>query len=258
MTKKVAAFDRSRVRFATPREMNSPGRPRTAIFPEKRSLTRKISVWPAFYWRGPAAHDTSITKETLMSRTPLFPRFNTAQLVVAAQSGDREAFGQLYQHFHGQLLAFCRRRTSHDAEAQELCQDVFLQAMRKVRSLRDPAAFGGWLRTIATRLGVNRYARRRPIATSSSEVLDIEGREHVSPLENILATESHQQVRAGLKQLKDLDRRTLEAFYVQGQTLTEMSETFDAPVGTIKRRLFDARKRLAAVVEVASALGAGI
>jgi DNA-directed RNA polymerase specialized sigma24 family protein len=37
-----------------------------------------------------------------------------------------------------------------------------------------------------------------------------------------------------------------------------MSETFDAPVGTIKRRLFDARKRLAAVVEVASALGAGI
>jgi RNA polymerase sigma-70 factor (ECF subfamily) len=130
--------------------------------------------------------------------------------------------------------------------------------MRKIRSMRDPAAFGGWLRTIASRLSVNRIARRRPIATSNNDVLDVEGRDHISPLDNIMATESHQQVRAGLNQLKDLDRQTLEAFYVHGKSLAEMSESFDAPVGTIKRRLFDARKRLAAAVEVASAFGAGV
>jgi RNA polymerase sigma-70 factor (ECF subfamily) len=186
------------------------------------------------------------------------PIVDVARLVTAAQTGDRDAFGELYQRFQGQLLAFCRRRTNNDAEAQELCQDVFLQAMRKIRSMRDPAAFGGWLRTIASRLSVNRIARRRPIATSNNDVLDVEGRDHISPLDNIMATESHQQVRAGLNQLKDLDRQTLEAFYVHGKSLAEMSESFDAPVGTIKRRLFDARKRLAAAVEVASAFGAGV
>ncbi|MEY4178635.1 MAG: hypothetical protein RLY70_2209 [Planctomycetota bacterium] len=185
-------------------------------------------------------------------------RSEVEQLVQSAREGDRDAFGELYQRFHGQLLAFCRRRTNNDAEAQELCQDVFLQAMRKLTSLRETAAFGGWLRTIATRLSINRIARRRPMATANNEMLDVVGRDHVSPLENIMATESRQQVRAGLDQLKDLDRQTLVAFYVHGQSLMEMSEAFDAPLGTIKRRLFDARKRLAAAVEVASALGAGI
>ena len=42
-----------------------------------------------------------------------------------------------------------------------------------------------------------------------------------------------------------MDRRTLEAFYLKGQSLTQMSDAFDSPVGTIKRRLHVARQRLA-------------
>jgi len=57
------------------------------------------------------------------------------------------------------------------------------------------------------------------------------------------------QVRAGLRRLRDLDRETLEAFYVQGQSLVEMSDAFHSPIGTIKRRLHVARKRLARELE---------
>ena len=53
------------------------------------------------------------------------------------------------------------------------------------------------------------------------------------------------QVRAGLRRLGEIDRSTLEAFYMQGQSLVEMSDQFASPVGTIKRRLHVARKRLA-------------
>jgi RNA polymerase sigma-70 factor (ECF subfamily) len=52
-------------------------------------------------------------------------------------------------------------------------------------------------------------------------------------------------VRAGLRRLRDLDRRTLVAFYVEGRSLLEMSREFESPLGTIKRRLHVARKRLA-------------
>jgi RNA polymerase sigma-70 factor (ECF subfamily) len=48
-----------------------------------------------------------------------------------------------------------------------------------------------------------------------------------------------------LDRLGDLDRETLEAFYVRGQSLIEMSDEFSSPIGTIKRRLHVARKRLA-------------
>ena len=64
-----------------------------------------------------------------------------------------------------------------------------------------------------------------------------------------LDRERQSQVRAGLRRLGDLDRNTLVAFYVEGQSLIEMSEEFRSPVGTIKRRLHTARKRLAVELE---------
>ena len=48
-----------------------------------------------------------------------------------------------------------------------------------------------------------------------------------------------------MARLRKMDRETLEAFYVRGQSLAEMAKAFDAPIGTIKRRLHVARKRLA-------------
>ena len=70
-----------------------------------------------------------------------------------------------------------------------------------------------------------------------------------SPLESVLEIERESQLRAGLSRLRELDRETLVAFYVKGQSLLEMSDEFEAPLGTIKRRLHVARKRLAKEVE---------
>lgn len=175
------------------------------------------------------------------------------QLVRAAQAGDREAFGQLFQRFQRPVLAVCRRRARSEAEAQELCQDVFVQALRKLPHLREPEAFVGWLRSIANRLAINAMVRKSPVATASPEVLDVEGREPDSPLDEILHAERRELLREGLDRLKELDRETLVAFYVQGRSLIEMSEAFDAPLGTIKRRLHVARLRLAAEVDPAPA-----
>ena len=78
-------------------------------------------------------------------------------LVVSAQHGDREAFSRLYANYapmvHGILLA----RVPRD-EVDDLLQDVFLVAMRRLSSLRDPRAFGAWLATV-TRNRANDYHR---------------------------------------------------------------------------------------------------
>lgn len=71
-----------------------------------------------------------------------------ARLVHAARAGDEGAFGTLYERYarviHGVLLA---RAPLTDVE--DLVQDVFLSAWNRLESLRDPAAFGGWLTMIA-------------------------------------------------------------------------------------------------------------
>ena len=60
---------------------------------------------------------------------------------------------------------------------------------------------------------------------------------------------SPEELYAGLKRLKPMDRATLMAFYIHGRSLKQMSREFETPVGTIKRRLHVARNRLRAALE---------
>ena len=81
-------------------------------------------------------------------------------LVEAVRAGDREAFGQLYALYapmvHGILLARVPYR-----DVDDLVQDVFLVALRRLQSLRDNAAFGGWLAMITRNRAVDYYRRAR-------------------------------------------------------------------------------------------------
>ena len=83
-----------------------------------------------------------------------------ARLVVAAQEGDRQAFGALFESFERQVFAIALRRLGNFCEAQELCQDVFVQAMQKLDQLRAPESFGAWIASITHRMAINRAVRR--------------------------------------------------------------------------------------------------
>ena len=183
-----------------------------------------------------------------------FPRTSVAQLVVLAQAGNRAAFGALVEQYQGLVMAIALRRLGNYAEAQELTQDVFVKAMEKLVQLREPACFGAWIRSITNRMAINRAVRRAPVITAENEVMEGRCAEEQTPLSLVLDRERAAQVRAGLERLRDLDRETLQAFYVDGQSLREMSDRFEAPLGTIKRRLHVARKRLPREVESLAAI----
>jgi RNA polymerase sigma-70 factor (ECF subfamily) len=91
--------------------------------------------------------------------SPVAPPANPdAALVVAARDGDRAAFGALYTRYsrmvHGLLLARVPA-----PEVADLVQDVFLLAMRRLHTLREPAAFGGWLAMIARNRAADFFRR---------------------------------------------------------------------------------------------------
>ena len=168
-----------------------------------------------------------------------------AHLVRAAQAGDGDAFGALVERFERTVFAIAMRRLRSYADAEELTQDVLLQAFTKLDQLREPAAFGGWLRSITVRMAINRAVRRPPDVATEPELLAATVVDNREPSDKVLDHEREEEVRDGMRHLGDMDRETLEAFYFGGQSLVEMATRFDAPVGTIKRRLHVARKRLA-------------
>jgi len=172
-----------------------------------------------------------------------------AALVSRAQTGDRQAFGELVEQFERTVHAICLRRLGNPSEAVELTQEVFLHVMKRLDQLREPERFAGWLRQVAARMAINRATRRVQPPSVDSEILEAAGEHRHDPLDELIARERAQRLYAGLARLKTLDRETLVAFYLQGQSLVEIAEELETPIGTIKRRLHTARKRLRAELE---------
>ena len=170
-------------------------------------------------------------------------------LVERAQVGDREAYGELVTRFQGSVYAMALTRVKNPLEAQELAQDVFVHAMKKLPQLRDPRCFAGWLRQITARMAINRVTRRGVLFGASPDLLDAIADKVRSAEEHVAVGEAVGQLKVGLTRLKTLDRLTLEAFYLHGRSLKQMAREFEVPTGTIKRRLHVARLRLREVLE---------
>ncbi|MEN3338153.1 MAG: polymerase sigma-70 factor, subfamily [Acidobacteriota bacterium] len=132
-------------------------------------------------------------------------------LIAAARDGDRAAFGALYRQYgrlvHGIVLARVSR-----PDVEDLVQDVFLQAMKQLSSLRDARAFGGWLAAIARNLTTD-HLRRTPRVAEMPEDLAV-------------ASEEQTEARAVLDVIRTLPaayRETLVLRLVEGMTGPEIS-----------------------------------
>ena len=170
--------------------------------------------------------------------------FELIELVERAQTGNREAYGELVQRLQPMVFGVVLRRLRNRSEALEVTQDVFIQVMRKLAQLREPERFEGWVRRIAVRMAINRAIRRPREVMGETDTLGAARSNREDPVQRTLRHEDASQVREGLGRLRELDRQTLVAFYFEGRSLQQMSDDFDSPVGTIKRRLHTARLRL--------------
>lgn len=90
-------------------------------------------------------------------------------------AGDTEAFRDVYTQHSVRLYNLCRRMSGSEAEAEDLLQEVFLQAYRKLASFRGDSSLGTWLYRMATNLCLDRLRSRQGRADQRTDSLDAEG-----------------------------------------------------------------------------------
>ena len=176
-----------------------------------------------------------------------------AVVVRRAQRGDREAFGALVEQFQPTVYAIALRRLGNTSDAMELTQEVFLHVLRRIGQLREPERFAGWLRQVAVRMAINRATRRVAPPSVEAGVLEQASEPADEPLDQLISRERAERLWEALGRLKSLDREALDAFYIRGHSLLEIAERLGVPLGTVKRRLHTARKRLRVELETAVA-----
>jgi RNA polymerase sigma-70 factor (ECF subfamily) len=92
-------------------------------------------------------------------------------VVERMQAGDREAFGEIYQLYARRVYAFALRRLRDPDEAEDICQDVFVEVARSIRSFQGRSALGTWILGIAFHEVCNRRRRfrRQPVSLDAQD-----------------------------------------------------------------------------------------
>lgn len=169
-------------------------------------------------------------------------RTDDAPLVRAAQAGDRVAFGHLYDRYarvvHGVLLA---RVPLGDVD--DLVQDVFLRALPRLHTLRQPERFGAWLIAIA-RNCANDYHRRKPEEVTTSAEPD-DGAEISGGAEHQAEAEAA-TILAAIRSLPETYRETLLLRLVEGMTGPEIAARTGLTSGSVRVNLHRGMQQLRA------------
>lgn len=167
-------------------------------------------------------------------------------LVLCAQSGDDDAFEDLYRRYFARLYRFCLRRVGDPHEAEELTQEAFTRAYGALPRLAGERRFYPWLSVIASRLCVDAFRRRarsEPTAVVDLGVLE-GGHEDVDNGADV------DLLGRALDRLTPRHRHVLTLREQEGWSYQHIADHYEVSLGTVEALLHRARKALRREFEV--------
>lgn len=167
-------------------------------------------------------------------------------LVDRISRGDRDAFRELYLQYHRRLARFLMRVTPRYEDAEEIINDTLWIVWQRAAEFRGASQVSTWIMGIAYRRGLNMIRR----AAVHERVMALEASDG-EPAEADLggALENRQMLDFALAQLPIEQRMVLEFTYYLDHSCEEVAEIMDCPVNTVKTRMFNARRKLRAILQ---------
>lgn len=174
------------------------------------------------------------------------PQPDTQQLIELAKQGDTDAFSKIVSKYSRWMLALASLISS-PSDAEDIAQDVWITAWRKLGTLNDNRKFKGWLRTMVTRESIKRSKKILRFPTlGKTRTIEEAGDNFLGPSssspESDLATK--QTLIRALSRLNANERVILVLTHYEGLNAEEASSILNLPIGTVKSRLFNTRKKL--------------
>ena len=168
-----------------------------------------------------------------------------AALVIQAKQGDREAFDALARLTGDRCMAIAFRILRDFDHADDAVQAALLTAWRDIRALRDPELFEPWLHRILTNACYTE-ARRRRRWSERIRVLPVEP---MHGTDDFLTVETRDQLERAFRRLTVEQRTVLVFHHYLGLPLPEVAERIGVPLGTVKSRIYHAKRALRAGLE---------
>ena len=169
-------------------------------------------------------------------------------LIERSTEGDIDAFALLMQKYHKVIYGLAFHLLRNFDDAQDITQDVFIEAFQNLGQLRDHSKFASWIRGITVnlcRMWLRRHTRTVPLEEIDSEPRHYLAHQSTSdPAEEYENIELQDTVRKAVNSLSEKNRLVVTLYYTSGMSYKEIAAFLGVPVTTVEGRMHRARKLL--------------
>lgn len=186
----------------------------------------------------------STSKMTSVIRADKATPETDADLVARCRAGDHAAFEEIYRQHAGRLYNLAYRMAGGGADAEDLLQEIFLHAHRKLESFRGQSSLGTWLYRLAMNLCVDHLRSRQSKSANLTESLDAAPYEARTPQAAGALNPTRLDLERAIAQLPPGCREAFLLHDVEGFEHREIAEILGVAEGTSKSQVHKARVKL--------------
>ena len=168
------------------------------------------------------------------------------EIIDRIRAGDEYSYSLLVNRYKSLVFTVAIRILRIREDAEEVAQDTFCSAFKCLDSFRGDCRFSTWLYRITYRKSIDQLRRRERLRSKEASVID----ENIHPgfvdkeMDRLDLLARKRIVKNAIACLAEEDALLITLFYLNEQTLAEISEVMDLSINTLKVRLFRSRKRL--------------
>jgi RNA polymerase sigma factor (sigma-70 family) len=175
-----------------------------------------------------------------------------ADLVAAVRDGDDTAFEELYRRYHGRISAFVCRMLHDEARCEDVAQEAFMSALRRMRATDCEINFKPWIYQIARNAAIDSYRRNSHAvevsmdaddglrASDRTRLVGVDG----GPDSALLTKERLTHLQSAFDELSDVHTKVLVMRELEGMSYREIGDKLDLTRPAVESALFRARRRL--------------
>lgn len=169
-------------------------------------------------------------------------------LVFAAKNGNTKCFEELYKLYYEKIYALALTVTKNTSDAEDVLQITFVKAWQNIDKLDNPSAFNTWLQRItinqcSSMLRGSKQNYSIDDEGENGELLQIES-DLMLPEQYAERADLSVRLKAIIDELSVVQRETILLYYFNDMSIEEIAQTMDCSEGTVKSRLFLARKAI--------------
>ncbi|MGE5611247.1 MAG: RNA polymerase sigma factor [Bacillota bacterium] len=166
-------------------------------------------------------------------------------LVRRCQDGRPDALEELIGLWEKRLLYYIRRLVEHESDAWDVLQQTWIRVLASIRNLREPAALRPWLYAVARHVAASHYRPELLQRAKTDAHVDPAG---VPEDDWVPRYDEALYIHESLAHLSLEHREVLVLHFLEGMSVPEIAAVVDVPSGTIKSRLYYAKRALRAVM----------